>query len=100
MSNEKQQLRIMADWLDRASQWLEGEVRDNRQRDAADGISDSEQLIEILTFIRPELDRMVVGLRQAADMLMEMTTSLNNSKMGAGPATAAAASRGHLRLVK
>jgi hypothetical protein len=95
------QLRMIAEWLDYASRWLEGEVQDNRQRDLVDGISSSEQLVEILTFLRPELDRMVTGLRRAADMLLAMAMPLDkNSKMVPEPTSAAPHSRAHLRLVK
>jgi hypothetical protein len=94
------QLRIVANWLDGASRWLESEVRDNRQRDIADGVSDPEEVIEILTFLRPELDRMVIGLRRAADLLLATTMPLDNSKMPPEPTTNARCSRGHLRLVK
>jgi hypothetical protein len=94
------QLRMIAEWLDCASRWLEGEVQDNHERDSAEGVSNSEQVIEILTFLRPELDRMVTGLRHTADMLLAITMPLNNSKMVPEPTSAAPHSRAHLRLVK
>jgi hypothetical protein len=94
------QLRMIAEWLDYASRWLEGEVQDNRERDSAEGVSNSEQLIEILTFLRPELDRMVTGLRRTADMLLAMTMPLNHSKMVPESTSAAPHSRALLRLVK
>jgi hypothetical protein len=94
------QLRVISEWLHQASRWFEDEVRDNRQRDLADGISDSEEVIEVLTFLRPELDRMMTGLRRATDLLLAMTAPLSNSNLGPEPTIAAPPSRAHLRLVK
>jgi hypothetical protein len=51
------QLRVIAEWLDCASRWLEDEVQDNRERDSAEGVSNPQQISEILTFLRLELDR-------------------------------------------
>jgi hypothetical protein len=84
------QLRVIAQWLDGASRWLEDEVRDNRERDLAEGVSDTEQ-VEVLTVLRPELDRMVVGFRRATEMLVAMT---------APPEPTNTVPRSHLRLVK
>jgi hypothetical protein len=97
---ENSQLRVISEWLDQASRWLEDEVRDNRQRDLVDGVSNSEQVAETLTFLRPELDRMVTGFRRAADMLVAMTAPLTDSKMVPEATGAAPCSRAHLRLVK
>ena len=47
---EKAKLRVIAEWLDRASQWLEEEVRDNRERDQIEGISDPRQVVETPDF--------------------------------------------------
>jgi hypothetical protein len=94
------QLRGIAEWLDRASRWLEEEVRDNRERDLVEGIANPQQEVEVLAFLRPELDRMVTGLRRTADMLVAMTMPLNNSKINAAPMTADLRSRAHLRLVQ
>ena len=95
---ENPQLRVISEWLDRASRWLEAEVHDNQQHDLVDGVSNSEQ-VATLTFLRPELDRMVTGLRRAVDLLLVMTTTLENSNEGSVPGTAAC-SHVHLRLVK
>jgi hypothetical protein len=97
---ENPQLRLVADRLYHASRWFEGEVRDNRQRDLAHGVSDPEQVIEVLTFLRPELDRMMTGLRRAADVLLAMTASLNNLKMALQPAPTALRSRPHIMVLK
>jgi hypothetical protein len=94
------QLRVISEWLDHASRWLEDEVRDNRQRDLVDGVSNSEQVVETLTFLRPELDRMVTGLRRAATMLVAIATPVSKSNLGPEPTIAAPRSRAHLRLVK
>lgn len=56
--SENRELRVIAEWLDRASRWFEEEVRDNRERDRMEGVSNSGRLIETLTFLSPELDRM------------------------------------------
>jgi hypothetical protein len=94
------QLRGIAEWLDCASRWLEEEVRDNRERDLVEGTANPEQEVEVLAFLRPELDRMVAGLRRTADMLVAMTRPFNNSRMSAAPVTADLRSRAHLRLVQ
>ena len=97
---ENPQLRVISEWLDQASRWLEDEVRDNRERDLVDGVCNSERVVETLTFLRPELDRMVTGFRRAADLLLVMTTTpLENSRKGTVLAIAPR-SPGHLRLVK
>ena len=62
--SENRELRVIAEWLDRASRWFEEEVRDNRERDRMEGVSNSGQLIETLTFLSPELDRMLSGFRK------------------------------------
>jgi hypothetical protein len=97
---ENAQLRVIAEWLDRASRWLEDEIQDNRERDLVEGVSNSEEVIEILTFLRPELDKMVTGFRRATAMLVAMTAPLADAKMVPGPTGAAPRSRAHLRLVK
>jgi hypothetical protein len=97
---ENAQLRVIAEWLDHASRWLEDEVRDNRERDLAEGQSNSGQVVEILTFLRPELDRMVAGFRRAADMLVATTVPLTDSRTNSEPTSAALRLRAHLRLVK
>jgi hypothetical protein len=94
------QLRVIAEWLDCASRWLEDEVQDNRERDSAEGVSNPQQISEILTFLRLELDRMVTGLRRTSNTLLAMTIPLNHSKMVPEPTSAAPHSRAHLRLVK
>ena len=100
-SVENSKLPRIAEWLDRASRWLEEEVRDNRERDRIEGTTNSQEDVEVLTFLRPELDRMVTGLRRAADMLLAMAMPLDkNSKMVPEPTSAAPHSRAHLRLVK
>lgn len=43
---ENAQLRMIAEWLDCASRWLEDEVQDNRERDSAEGVSNPEQIFE------------------------------------------------------
>ena len=48
-------------------------MRDNRERDQIEGISDPRQVVETVTFLRPELDRMVFGFRRATE-----TTSDND----------------------
>jgi len=98
-SVENSKLPRIAEWLDRASRWLEEEVRDNRERDRIEGTTNSQEDVEVLTFLRPELDRMVTGFRRAADMLVAMTVPL--SKDGGGePPNASPRQRPHLRLVK
>lgn len=99
--SENRQLRIIAEWLDRASMWFEEEVRDNRERDRIEGISNPGQPIETLTFLRPELDRMLTGFRRATEMLVTMTAPQAASESPPEP-TRAAASRlhPHLRVVK
>jgi hypothetical protein len=97
---ENAQLRVIAEWLDRASRWLEDEIQDNRERDLVEGVSNSEEVMEILTFLRPELDRMVTGFRRSADMLVAMTAPLADSQMPPESTSAAPRSRAHLRLVK
>ena len=76
-------------------------VRDNRERDRIEGVSNSAQPVEILTFLRPELDRMLTGFRRATEMLMIMTEPQAASELPLEP-TRAAASRlhPHLRVVK
>jgi hypothetical protein len=98
--NEKAQLRVIAEWFDRASRWLEEEVRDNRERDLVEGVSSSGQVVETLTFLRPELDRMVTGFRRATDMLVTMTVPVANPEPSTGPTNTAPRSRSYLRLVK
>jgi hypothetical protein len=95
--NEKAQLRVIAEWFDRASRWLEEDVRDNRERDLVEGVSSSGQVVETLTFLRPELDQMVTGFRRATDMLVTMTA---NPELPTGPTNTAPRSRSYLRLVK
>jgi hypothetical protein len=97
---ENAQLRVIAEWLDHTSRWFEDEVRDNRERDLVEGASNSGQVLEILTLLRPELDRMVTGFRRSADMLVAMTAPLTDSKIVPEPTSAVPRSRAHLRLVK
>ena len=97
---EKAKLRVIAEWLDRASQWLEEEVRDNRERDQIEGISDPRQAVETLTFLRPELDRMVLGFRRATEILVTMTDPLAISELPPMPTNDVACLRPHLRIVK
>ena len=97
---ENAKLRVIAEWLDRASRWLEEEVRDNRARDLVEGVLDSGQVVETLTFLRPELDRMVTGFRRATDMLVTMTVPVANPELPTGPTNTAPRSRSYLRLVK
>jgi hypothetical protein len=92
------QLRAIAEWLDGASRWLEDEVRDNRARDLAEGVSDPRQVVEVLTVLRPELDRMVTGFRRATAMLVAMTAPLTDPKIV--PEQTKTTPRAHLRLVK
>jgi hypothetical protein len=91
---------MITEWLDRASRWLEDEVRDNRERDLVEGVSNSGQVLETLTFLRPELDTMVIGFRRCTDMLVAMTAPLTDSKMVPEPTSAAPRSHAHLRLIK
>ena len=97
---ENAQLRVIAEWLDRASRWLEEEVRDNRACDLVEGVSNSGQVVETLTFLRPELDRMVTGFRRATDMLVTMTVRIENPELPTRPTNTAPRSRSYLRLVK
>jgi hypothetical protein len=97
---ENVQLRGIAEWLDRASRWLEDEVQDNRERDLLEGICNSEESVETLTFLRSELDRMVTGFRRATGMLVAMTAPLADSKIVPVSTRVAPRSRAHLRLVK
>jgi hypothetical protein len=48
--------------------------------DLVEGVSNSGRVLEILIFLRPELDRMVTGFRRSADMLVAMTVPLTDSR--------------------
>ena len=99
--SENKQLRIIAEWLDRASRWFEEEVRDNRERDRIEGVSNSAQPIETLTFLRPELDRMLSGFRRTTEILVTMTAPQAASESPPEPTRAATSRfRPHLRVVK
>ena len=74
---ENAQLRVIAEWLNQASRWLEDEIQDNREQDLVEG-----------------------GFRRSTVMLMTMTAPLADAKMVPAPTGAAPHSCPHLRLLK